>query len=285
MKSFKLKLWIPVLLVLSLIFYLSSFPGSPARTTQPFWQLDKFVHFYEYLILGFFLSKACERAFYSRKKPLRWLLGYGIMALTFPILDEFHQSFVPYRDVSFFDILADVLGLSIAALYHVVTFKMNKVRHILDKRQNDHVIWYRLHLYLPVVLLSLSYAYFSYQKPVGDLNKIYKFLSTVSFLSLSTSKLILTKIVPYFVLMLLSFLILRLCYWEIWWKKDTLKKYYYMVLFIIGCFVIIGDSYLVSQIQDVKFSFSFFLSKFLIWMICFFVYFLGFRAMAQTKPK
>jgi VanZ family protein len=88
--------WTATLVLIATIFYFSSRPGSEVGLPSPW---DKVAHFSSYAILGFFASKASGS---------RWT-GWGIAA-AYGMLDEWHQSFVPLRDASAWDWLADALG-------------------------------------------------------------------------------------------------------------------------------------------------------------------------------
>ena len=100
-------LWLPAFFYAAFIFYLSSlthiqplplsFPGS-----------DKVIHFFEYLGLAFLMI----RALHTEKKlsiRARYLAAF-LLAAAYGASDEFHQYFVPGRDCSGFDLLADTAG-------------------------------------------------------------------------------------------------------------------------------------------------------------------------------
>lgn len=104
--------WInlPAFLIIGLLFYLSSLPGTMQSPLQHPW--DKVVH------CLFFMGLSWCLAFWVRGK--RWQEQYrlhvGMMMVVAALvgaLDEFHQSFVPGRDVSLLDWLADLSGAAI----------------------------------------------------------------------------------------------------------------------------------------------------------------------------
>jgi VanZ family protein len=68
---------------------------------------DKLAHFIEYLILGAALR------YWSGDGRKRFLAG-GII---FAVLDELHQAFIPGRQASFWDVVADVLGLVVGFVW------------------------------------------------------------------------------------------------------------------------------------------------------------------------
>jgi VanZ family protein len=101
--------WLPVILVCMLIFFLSSqtkLPDVPVHI--PF--LDKFEHTTIYAILGFL----AHRAMVNDKDRKSWFKKPALYAVIFCFLfgisDEFHQYFVPNRECSAFDAMADLLG-------------------------------------------------------------------------------------------------------------------------------------------------------------------------------
>jgi VanZ family protein len=109
--------WVPAVLYAGLIFYLSS--QSHPEEQLPSFLLkdisDKVLHTVEYAVLG----GLCYRA-------LRWgasgqvashaLLLAIVMASLYGVTDEAHQFFVPFRESSWQDWLADTIGAAIGAL-------------------------------------------------------------------------------------------------------------------------------------------------------------------------
>ena len=70
--------------------------------------IDYFFHFAEYSILGFLLFRSI-----TSDELLTFHPFYGslLMGISFAILDEFHQSFVPGRHMSSIDMIFDSLGI------------------------------------------------------------------------------------------------------------------------------------------------------------------------------
>jgi VanZ family protein len=69
----------------------------------------KLAHFTEYAILGFLAA----RAFSTSPRPAistRWFLISVILIVSYALLDEFHQTFVPSRTGSLYDSLIDIAG-------------------------------------------------------------------------------------------------------------------------------------------------------------------------------
>ena len=70
--------------------------------------IDLLFHFAEYSILGFLLFRSITSDELLTFHPFYGTLLIGI---SFAILDEFHQSFVPGRHMSSIDIIFDSLGI------------------------------------------------------------------------------------------------------------------------------------------------------------------------------
>ena len=109
--------WIPLTGYLALIFAVSSLPHPEAFAPTLVRSLsDKVTHALEYGIL----SVLCSRAF-------RWGLGGWaarhalllsvLTCAAYGLSDEIHQAFVPSRDASGWDLLADTVGASSAAAF------------------------------------------------------------------------------------------------------------------------------------------------------------------------
>jgi len=111
-------LWGPFVGALAMIFWLSSLSDVPGA--QYTW--DKFLHAVGYAGLGVLAL----RAFHGGFKPLRLAptLCAGIAVILWAISDEFHQSFVPGRDATAGDVVADAVGFPIAvALFAAVALR------------------------------------------------------------------------------------------------------------------------------------------------------------------
>lgn len=107
-----LRYWIPVALILGVIFYLSSQPPEAFPDIRfPF--IDKWVHIALYTVVGFGFGRALtagERTHLDWKR-YRLLLALAlILTVIWGVLDEFHQSFVPGRSVELADVVADAIG-------------------------------------------------------------------------------------------------------------------------------------------------------------------------------
>lgn len=99
--------WLPLILFMCLIFYLSSIPNlQPITTKVPF--IDKWEHLVEYFILSFLIFRTGKQ--YKVKNV--YLIAISFSAL-YGLTDEFHQLFVVNRCCSGLDMLANYLGSSL----------------------------------------------------------------------------------------------------------------------------------------------------------------------------
>ncbi len=99
----------------ALIFYLSSQETIPAP--QLFANQDKVVHLAEYAPFGWLSLKAFMPA-----TPAGFLASV-VFSLAYAASDEVHQSFVPGRDASIMDWLADAVGILIPGYIYVRRYK------------------------------------------------------------------------------------------------------------------------------------------------------------------
>ena len=107
--------WVPVIAWASLIFFFSSRPAPSFRGVGPFSGVfENFGHALEYGVFTVCLALLAPRRWDERGE---WVdLGVRASAAIFLFVslyaasDEWHQSFVPKRDASAFDVLTDVVG-------------------------------------------------------------------------------------------------------------------------------------------------------------------------------
>jgi VanZ family protein len=107
--------WLPPLVYMAAIFHFSSESQPLPAMTAHVW--DKLLHFTEYAGLGLLWCRAL------RSERLGWTAAIGLAALTaaaYGASDEWHQSFVPLRDSSVRDWLADMLGGALGAAAYVL---------------------------------------------------------------------------------------------------------------------------------------------------------------------
>ncbi|HKJ68759.1 MAG TPA: VanZ family protein [bacterium] len=120
---------ITVFAYMAVIFILSSMPGDKlAGRKLPV--SDKLLHAGEYLLFGTLIAWAIIKDTASpvslRKIGLVLAIGCG-----YALLDEFHQYFVPNRDMEFFDFAADTVGIILGTGLYVLI-----IRQWISKQPN-----------------------------------------------------------------------------------------------------------------------------------------------------
>ncbi len=110
-----LKYWAPLYLYAGIIFYISSIPKPLPQISIPYF--DKFLHVIEYVIFGILAARAFKN---SPREVLHknFKILAVLAAVAYGTSDEFHQLFVSYRACDIFDIMADLVGGTIGALYY-----------------------------------------------------------------------------------------------------------------------------------------------------------------------
>jgi len=108
----------PVIVWACLILAISSIPDLSAPRAG-FKLTDKLAHFIEFGIFGYLLSSALAPSGLSlTRRRVIAVLAVGVLL---GIVDETHQGFIPGRDMDFFDVVADGLGVGAAVvLWHVL---------------------------------------------------------------------------------------------------------------------------------------------------------------------
>ena len=97
--------FLPMLLVMAAIFYLSSLPGDSIYL-PPFPNSDKVAHVLVYAVL----AAAVIFAFSPWRRPAVGAILVLVISALYGASDEWHQSFVAGRTMDFFDFLADCFG-------------------------------------------------------------------------------------------------------------------------------------------------------------------------------
>jgi VanZ family protein len=106
--------WLPAVLWASFIFYLSA-QSRPLGRTAPA-GLSYVAHFGEYAVLAFLLFWAqLSRGSWNGRLTLSLAISF-VLATLYGASDEFHQSFVPYRDASLLDFATDAAGAAFAVI-------------------------------------------------------------------------------------------------------------------------------------------------------------------------
>lgn len=120
-----LNFWFPVIIYSGIIYFVSAIPN--LKTPGDQLNLDKLIHFGEYMPLGFLISRALHKT--NQGLSLRFLF---IVTLILTILhamgDEFHQSFVPGRSGDWPDALADSIGGMVGGSIYLAQCMKTKLR-------------------------------------------------------------------------------------------------------------------------------------------------------------
>jgi VanZ family protein len=111
----KFWIWVPVLVYVILIFYLSSLSQVPWTHMAP----DYVSHALEYFGLALLVARGLNDGLSNLITPRRLLISF-LLCLGYAILDEIHQIFVPNRYADVLDVLSDVVGIVLAlALFYL----------------------------------------------------------------------------------------------------------------------------------------------------------------------
>jgi len=106
--------WVPPILWMGLIFFLSSRPDLPHYPDALVDHvLKKAGHVAEYAILAFLYLRALSEK--PRRIRIQPLLGSFVLSSLYALSDEYHQTFVPGRNGDLVDMIIDALG-ALAAL-------------------------------------------------------------------------------------------------------------------------------------------------------------------------
>jgi len=105
--------FIPMICIMGIIFYLSHQPGD--RVLLPdFPGIDKLTHAIAYGSLAGAFLYGLQPFNHESKQTVVAVLAV-LFCTVYGVSDEYHQSFVPGRVVSFLDVLADAFGALIVA--------------------------------------------------------------------------------------------------------------------------------------------------------------------------
>jgi VanZ family protein len=126
-----LRLWGPVLLIMALIFYLSSLPdpGGPPGGIS-----DKTAHFLIYGALGAAMMRALAGGRAAAMVPPT-ILAAIVLTTFYGISDEIHQYFVPPRTPDILDVAADAAGACAGAIFVTVLARVRPWRFRPSARQ------------------------------------------------------------------------------------------------------------------------------------------------------
>lgn len=108
----KILYWLPAVLYMALIFYLSSSqPPQAAREVPAYFDI-KMIHIVEYGVLNLLVFFALDR---TSNMPFIWKIIYSVaITILYGLTDELHQVFVPGRSGKLIDVAANLIGCAIA---------------------------------------------------------------------------------------------------------------------------------------------------------------------------
>jgi len=122
---------LPVIAYAGLIFLLSSFPYF-SEEAPPFIGYDKLAHFIEYYFFGILICRWLlnNKTRLARRHALFMTMLIGIC---YAVSDEWHQSFIPGRVATSWDVLFDAAGIAAAVLTYRITMNRDSSLERIDK--------------------------------------------------------------------------------------------------------------------------------------------------------
>lgn len=122
--------WLPAIIWMTIIFYLSS--RQKINVTKEYiydFLIFKGIHMLEYAILYFLLFR-CFNSLSNKKRSLKKQLFFPlIVAISYAMTDEIHQSFVPTREGRLRDVIIDSFGVILMYIY--IKNNLNWLKKIL----------------------------------------------------------------------------------------------------------------------------------------------------------
>ncbi len=107
-------LWAPVVLYAALLYVLSSytFPFPWFQKTQKI-HVDWLAHVVEYAVFGALVCRALSAQSFFRRSSGKLFIATVMIGVLYGTSDEFHQRYVPHRDSSLYDGVADTVGAAL----------------------------------------------------------------------------------------------------------------------------------------------------------------------------
>jgi len=102
-----LRFWFPVVLYSGIIFYVSSVPD--IKIPLAGLQFDKVLHYLAYIPFGFLVARGVDNLSITVSRRTFWICIF-LASIFYGFSDEYHQLFVPGRNVSGMDVLWDAIG-------------------------------------------------------------------------------------------------------------------------------------------------------------------------------
>jgi VanZ family protein len=122
--------WLPLIIYCVAIYIQSDLPSSERL---PIFQFsDKVLHFLAYAGMGVLFYRAYQTLRVKDNLRMLMLLS-AVSASLYGISDEIHQYYVPFRDASILDVVANILG-AFCGVYLYQLWAVSK-----DKRQRSEI--------------------------------------------------------------------------------------------------------------------------------------------------
>jgi VanZ family protein len=129
--------WLPPIIIMIVIFVVSSFPTLPQIGESQFdVVLKKLAHITEYTLLFCAWLRAIN--WEKKKLSVRTILFSAILTLLYSFTDEYHQSFVPGRHSTVLDVGFDSIGIFLGVIFHIFYQRRDsqKHKHLLSQSQS-----------------------------------------------------------------------------------------------------------------------------------------------------
>jgi VanZ family protein len=127
---------LPAIFFAMLIFALSSLSTTPAILSEII-GADKLLHTLEYFIFGYLIMRVFATSPGHSVRSRAALLA-SMVGTAYGASDEFHQSLVPGRTASLYDVLFDALGVLLAAaLYRPMRFRVGPLKILEDHLERE----------------------------------------------------------------------------------------------------------------------------------------------------
>lgn len=128
--------WAVVIVYCGLIFFFSQLPKPPKIFQIRFFSFDKLLHIVEYGMLGLALAWALYRK-EGKLGPGAVAGAAFVLSVLYGAADEIHQSFIPGRHATVYDVVADALGAGAGVLLwrKILKWRMRRRPEFLQSKQ------------------------------------------------------------------------------------------------------------------------------------------------------
>ena len=125
--------WLPLIVYCLAIYIQSDLPSIEHIPSFEF--SDKVLHFFAYAAMGILFYRAYQ-TLRIKGDPRMLILVSIVSASLYGVSDEIHQYFVPFRDASIWDVVANTLGAICGVyLYHKWVASRDKIPASEDESQ------------------------------------------------------------------------------------------------------------------------------------------------------